>query len=80
MIRIERQLSTYDFMSISGCSDCGSVQAAQQDALRTQVNMAVAKKGLDAAKVQGQAIVQLLQDIAGMNKTAGKGDQFDAVA
>jgi transcriptional accessory protein Tex/SPT6 len=67
-------------MSISGCSDCGSVQAAQQDALRTQVNMAVAKKGLDAAKAQGQAIVQLLQDIAGMNKTAGKGEQFDAVA
>lgn len=48
--------------------DCGcssSVAAAQADSFRLQVQVAVAKKQLDATKLQGQAIVELLQAAAG---------------
>jgi len=48
--------------------DCGcssSVAAAQADSFRLQVQVAVAKKQLDATKLQGQAIVELLQSAAG---------------
>lgn len=49
--------------------DCGSstssVAAAQADSFRLQVQMAVAKKQLNATKLQGEAIVELLQQAAG---------------
>ncbi len=49
--------------------DCGcstsSVTAAQADSFRLQVQVAVAKKQLDATKLQGEAIVELLQQAAG---------------
>ncbi len=47
--------------------DCGSnssVSAAQQNSYQLQVQVAVAKKQNDATKIQGEAIVQLLQQAA----------------
>jgi len=47
--------------------DCGcstSVASAQADALRLQVQVAVAKKSNDAMKLQGAAILELLQQAA----------------
>ena len=45
-----------------------------------QIDVAVAKKQLDATKAQGAAIVQLLEAAAGVSKAAGKGAGLDAVA
>lgn len=47
--------------------DCGSstpVASAQADAFQLQVQVAVAKKANDAMKLQGAAIVALLQQAA----------------
>lgn len=55
-----------------------SVVQAQQADLLSQVQFAVAKKALDNAKVQGEAVVQLIQSAARVGKTAGAGENFDA--
>ena len=59
-----------------------SVQAAtqiKQSQLGFEVGMAVAKKGLDAQKAQGEAAVQLLEAAAQLSKAPGLGQRFDAV-
>ena len=59
-----------------------SVQAAtqiKQAQLGFQIDMAVAKKGLDASKAQGEAVVQLLEAAAQISKAPGLGQNFDAV-
>lgn len=59
-----------------------SVQAAtqiKQSQLGFEVGMAVAKKGLDAQKAQGEAAVQLLEAAAQLSKAVGLGQNFDAV-
>ncbi len=59
-----------------------SVQAAtqiKQAQLGFEVSMAVAKKGLDAQKAQGEAAVQLLEAAAQLSKAIGLGENFDAV-
>ena len=59
-----------------------SVQAAtqiKQAQLGYQVSMAVAKKGLDATKAQGEVAVQLLEAAAQLSKASGLGEKFDAV-
>lgn len=60
--------------------EIGSVTDAQASALREQIQMAVARKQLDASKAQGGAIVELLQAAVRIGKATGKGDQFDANA
>lgn len=62
--------------------DCGcstSVAAAQADSFRLQVQVAVAKKQLDASRLQGQAIVELLQAAAGQ-PPSGRATQLDLTA
>ena len=51
--------------------------AAESSALNFKIDIAVAKKSLDAAKQQGAAINQLLQDNVNLSKAAGKGSHFD---
>jgi hypothetical protein len=46
----------------------GGAVALSQARLANQVGMAVARKSLDAAKLQGQAAVSLLQQAATMQK------------
>ncbi len=60
-------------------SAASSVSSAQSDALSQQIGIALLKKQQDAAKQQGAAVVQLLQDAANISKAAGKGEGFDAV-
>ncbi|MGC4006416.1 MAG: putative motility protein [Pirellulales bacterium] len=59
-------------------SSASGISAASGE-LASQVTIAVAKKSQDAAKAQGEAVVQLLQDAANLAKAAGKGGSFDAV-
>jgi hypothetical protein len=54
-----------------------SVLSAQNSAVRTQIDVAVAKKQLTAAKQQGAAIVELLQAAATVGKAPGQGTHFD---
>ena len=56
-----------------------SLLAAQEAAVRTQVQYAVAGKQLDASKQQGEAINQLLQQSAQLSKSLSSGASFDAV-
>lgn len=56
------------------------VLAARESAVRTQISYAVAAKQLDAARQQGDAVVQLLQAAASMGKSPDRGRQFDALA
>ena len=59
-----------------------SVQAAtqiKQAQIGYQVGIAVAKKGLDAQKAQGEAAVQLLQAAAQLSKAPELGQRFDAI-
>lgn len=56
-----------------------SLLAAQEAAMRTQVQYAVAGKQLDASKQQGEAINQLLQQSAQLSKSLSSGASFDAV-
>ena len=58
----------------------GSVTQAQQGAMRFQVEVAVQKKQLDAAKQQGAAAVALLEAAVELSKAVGKGAGFDAFA
>lgn len=60
--------------------DCGcstSVAAAQANSFRLQVQVAVAKKQLDAAKLQGQAVVELLQSAAASSPPSDRPTQVD---
>ncbi len=51
----------------------------KQTQLGFEIGMAVAKKGLDAQKAQGEAAVQLLEAAAQLSKAVGLGQDFDAV-
>jgi hypothetical protein len=57
-----------------------SVLSAQQGAMQSQIEMAIASKQLSAMKQQGQAVVQLLQAAANVGKAVGRGANFDAQA
>ena len=57
-----------------------SVLSAQQCALQSQIQMAVASKQLGAAKQQGQAMVALINAAANVGKAIGQGANFDAHA
>lgn len=59
--------------------------ALQQGQVAQQASMAVARKSLDAAKLQGQAAVSLLQQAANLQKQMvrvepGKGGSIDTLA
>ena len=54
-----------------------SVLSAQQVALQTQIQYALAAKQQSAVKQQGAAVVELLQQAANMAKSAGQGANFD---
>jgi hypothetical protein len=56
-----------------------SVLAAKENAMRSQINYAVAAKQLDATKQQGDAINQLLEQSAQLSKSLTSGQGFDAV-
>lgn len=66
----------------------GSAVALNQAQFAQQVGVAVARKTLDAAKLQGQAAVSLLQQAANLQKDMvqnvslepGKGSQLDVYA
>jgi len=63
------------------CSSCtSSVSQAQQESVRFQIDVALAKKSLDATKSQGEAIVQLLEAAAAIGSSEGKGAGLDAIA
>ena len=63
------------------CSSCtSSVSQAQQESVRFQIDIALAKKSLDATKSQGEAVVQLLEAAAAVGSSEGKGAELDAVA
>jgi hypothetical protein len=57
-----------------------SVIAVKQSAVQSQIAFALAAKSQNAAKQQGDAIVQLLNDAADFGKALGRGEQFDARA
>jgi hypothetical protein len=56
-----------------------SLLAAQENAMRTQINYAMAGKQLDAMEQQGEAVNQLLTQAAQLSKSLGSGQSFDAV-
>lgn len=56
-----------------------SLLAAQENAMRTQINYAVAGKQLDAMEQQGEAVNQLLTQAAQLSKSLSSGQSFDAV-
>jgi hypothetical protein len=56
-----------------------SVMAAKDNALRTQINYAVAAKQLDATQQQGEAVNQLIEQAAQLGKSLTSGQGFDAV-
>lgn len=56
-----------------------SLLAAKEQAMRTQVQYAVAGKQLDAAKQQGEAVNQLIEQSAQLSKSLSSGGAFDAV-
>ena len=58
----------------------GAASSATQDAILSRVQISVAKKQLDAAKAQGEAIVELLAVVASSTKAIGRGEGFDASA
>lgn len=57
-----------------------SVLSAQNSAVQTQIDVAVAKKQLSAVKQQGEAVVELLQAAATIGKAVGRGTNFDKQA
>ena len=54
-----------------------SVLAATEGAIQTQVAFALAAKGLEAQRSQGEAVTQLLDAAARQSKAIGKGNHFD---
>ncbi|MCA9270949.1 MAG: hypothetical protein KDA41_20855 [Planctomycetales bacterium] len=59
-------------------SAISSVIAAKESAIQTQVQFALAAKSLSAQKQQGEAMVQLVEAVAQMGKSLGRGLLFDA--
>lgn len=51
----------------------GASSAIAQSQTQNQVDMAVAKKSLDAQKLQGEAAVQLIEGAARISKSPGTG-------
>lgn len=51
----------------------GASSAIAQSQTQNQVDMAVAKKSLDAQKLQGEAAVQLIENAARISKSPGTG-------
>lgn len=66
-------------MSASLDPAVSSLLAAQENAVKTQINYAVAGKQLDAARQQGEAVNQLLEQAAQLSKSLTSGQSFDAV-
>ena len=60
--------------------DVSSVSAAQQGALLTKISVAVAKKQLDAADAQGQALLAMLESAANLGRAVERGQQVDLSA
>ena len=62
-------------------SDCaiGSVVAAKDAAVKTEIAYAVQAKALDAVRQQGDAATQLVEQAAQLGKSLGTGARFDAV-
>ena len=60
-------------------SAIGSVLAAKDSAVKSQIGFAVQAKMLTASKQQGEAVNQLLQAAAELSKAVGKGLRFDAL-
>lgn len=56
-----------------------AVLNAKDNALRTQISYAVAGKQQAAAKQQGEAVNQLLEQSAQLSKSLASGHGFDAV-
>jgi len=54
--------------------------AAQEGAMRTQIQFAVAAKQLSAQEQQGAAMNELLEQAAALSKSQASGQSFDAVA
>jgi hypothetical protein len=55
-----------------------SVLAAKAAAQRTEIAYAVQAKAMDAAKQQGEAAVELLEQAAQLAKSLNSGTNFDA--
>jgi hypothetical protein len=66
-----------EMSSIDGA--IGSVLAAKDSALQTQIGFAIAGKQLDAQQQQGDAVNQLLESAAKLSKSIGTGSSFDGV-
>lgn len=64
-------------MSASAIS---SVSAAQQGALLTKIAALLAKKQLDAASAQGEALVALLEAAATVGRAPDRGQHVDLSA
>ncbi|MBN2295225.1 MAG: hypothetical protein JXM70_22535 [Pirellulales bacterium] len=56
-----------------------AVMRAQDAALCSQIQFAVADKALDNMKLQGEAMNRLLEDAAQVGKDLNLGKKFDAV-
>jgi hypothetical protein len=52
---------------------------ANQTSLESQIQFAVARKSLDSARIQGEALAQLIEVAAQIGKAVGAGEQFDAM-
>jgi hypothetical protein len=57
-----------------------SLIGAQQFAVRSEINMAVMAKQMDAQELRGQAAVEMIEVAAQLSKDIGKGTQFDSLA
>lgn len=60
-------------MQISGDSAISDVLAAKADATQQKVAFAVARKQLDAQKVQGDAVNQMLEQVVNVQKQIAAG-------
>jgi hypothetical protein len=61
------------------CDAISSVSAASQNALRGEINIALAKKSLDNLRLQGDAQAQMLEVAVKLSVQAGKGETLDLV-
>ena len=59
-------------------SAVSSVIAAKQTALYSKIATSIASKNLQAAKQQGEAVVELIDAAAEINTDSKKGHGFDA--
>lgn len=65
---------------MSDISSLPAVQAAQSEALMGEIAIALASKRLDAARLQGAAVAELLASAAQAGKAPDRGDQLDLSA